>query len=419
MPPFRIIEHLDDEQDPFDRQKRISWWHQQALTDARVLVVGAGAVGNEVLKNLALLGVGYILIADFDEVSTSNISRTVLFRADDVGKKKSEVAARRTKDLCTNTSSSVDWFHGDVVWDLGSGVFRQFDVVLACLDNVETRLWLNRQCRMVGVPWIDAGIYELAVRVNTYLPDHDVCYECTLSSEQRSSARARYSCDDFKRRYVQQGRLPTVQIAAALVGAIQVQEAVKLLCKQTVAAGSRIYYQGLNHDFDVIALPSSKTCSAHVRIPTSTSLSFTSDVTLRQLLRYVSTETAVGPGARIVLVDRVFVVNALCRVCEAAVMVRRPAFRVFADQVVCGACQPGGFPLASTLDGATRSTQVIAEDRTSEDVLDLTVREIGLPLLHDITIRDHAGRDHFFELSGDALALMPGRPISRSRGDGG
>src|SRR5690348_14656367 len=71
--------------DRYARQQLIEWWNQERLRNARVLVAGVGALGNEVLKNLALVGVGHLLLIDFDRVEYSNLSRTVLFRENDVG----------------------------------------------------------------------------------------------------------------------------------------------------------------------------------------------------------------------------------------------------------------------------------------------------------------------------------------------
>ena len=85
------------EESMVDRQKLIPWWEQDVVNNSYVLVAGAGAIGNEVLKNLALIGVGHILICDMDVISTSNLSRTVLFTKDDVGKYKAKVAAERVK----------------------------------------------------------------------------------------------------------------------------------------------------------------------------------------------------------------------------------------------------------------------------------------------------------------------------------
>src|SRR3954466_3490505 len=81
-----------DDSDRYGRLRLIPWWRQELLAAARVLVVGAGALGNEVLKNLALLGVGTVYVIDIDTIEASNLSRSVLFRAEDGGLPKAKVA---------------------------------------------------------------------------------------------------------------------------------------------------------------------------------------------------------------------------------------------------------------------------------------------------------------------------------------
>ena len=80
-------------EDRYDRQRLIPWWEQERLAAAHVLVIGAGALGNEILKLLALSGVGHIMIFDMDRIEVSNLSRTVLFKESDAGALKAEVAA--------------------------------------------------------------------------------------------------------------------------------------------------------------------------------------------------------------------------------------------------------------------------------------------------------------------------------------
>jgi len=102
------------------------------------MVVGAGALGNEVIKNLVLMGVGYIYIVDFDTIEVANLSRSVLFRESDAGRRKAEVAAARAKEI--NPYVHVQYLHGDITHDVGLGVFRRMDVIIGCLDNREARL---------------------------------------------------------------------------------------------------------------------------------------------------------------------------------------------------------------------------------------------------------------------------------------
>src|SRR6202041_3212723 len=112
-------------EDRFDRFKLIGWWDQSKLSAAKVLVVGAGALGNEIVKNLALLGIGNILIADMDRVENSNLSRSVLYRESDNGRFKADVAAEAAKSIYPNIR--VHAFNGNVVHDLGMGAFRWAD----------------------------------------------------------------------------------------------------------------------------------------------------------------------------------------------------------------------------------------------------------------------------------------------------
>src|SRR5215210_2962222 len=117
-----------DTLDRFDRLRGIPWWDQEKLDKAKVVVVGVGALGNEVLKNLALLGVGNIFIADLDNIEISNLSRSILFRARDQGRPKAQVAAEAIRDVYPD--AKVQWFHGDVIHDLGLGVFHWADLVI-------------------------------------------------------------------------------------------------------------------------------------------------------------------------------------------------------------------------------------------------------------------------------------------------
>ena len=139
----------------------LSWFKQENVKKAKVMVVGAGALGNEVLKNLALFGVGNILIVDYDTIEYSNLTRSILFRESDADKGlyKAEVAANRIREI--NKNINVQYIIGNLNSDVGLGVYKQMDVVIGCLDSRLARLQLNRQCMRAGVPWVDGGIEDL------------------------------------------------------------------------------------------------------------------------------------------------------------------------------------------------------------------------------------------------------------------
>src|SRR5262245_35713927 len=110
-----------DDLDRYNRLRLISWWRQDRLRAARVLVVGAGALGNEVVKNLALVGLGTIYLIDYDLVEPSNLSRSVLFRSEDGGQPKAAIAARRARELSREIATITR--HAGRVTDLGLGRF--------------------------------------------------------------------------------------------------------------------------------------------------------------------------------------------------------------------------------------------------------------------------------------------------------
>ncbi len=96
MKSIDMIE-VSESEDRYHRQSLITWWDQERLAASRMLVVGAGALGNEIVKNLALLGVGSIVIVDLDEIEPSNLARCVMFRTEDEGRAKAP-AARRARN---------------------------------------------------------------------------------------------------------------------------------------------------------------------------------------------------------------------------------------------------------------------------------------------------------------------------------
>src|SRR4051794_1656562 len=121
-----------DEDDRYTRLRLIPWWRQERLAASKVLVVGAGALGNEAIKNLALLGVGTVYVIDLDTVESSNLSRSVLFRQHDGGRPKALVAAERSREL--NPELTVIPIYRDVISDVGLGLFADVDLVIGCLD---------------------------------------------------------------------------------------------------------------------------------------------------------------------------------------------------------------------------------------------------------------------------------------------
>jgi adenylyltransferase/sulfurtransferase len=419
MNKLKIKQIIDPEDNPFDRQERIAWWSQDKLRQAKVMVVGAGAIGNETLKNLALLGVGNIFIVDFDTISTSNLSRTVLFRKNDKEQKKAEVAAQRTREMSLLEDVRIDWLHGDIVWDLGTGVYREMDIVLGCLDNIETRFHVNRQCWLVNTPWIDAGILELGLRVNFYESPKPPCYQCTKTSEQLQAVRKRYSCDNFKKELISEGKMPTVQIASAMVSAIQVQEAIKYLCGQKVMAGKQVYYQGTQNDFDLMEVRAKAECQAENTCcylgsyPKVESLPASSEMSLREFLNLISQEQYAGAGAVLDFRgdNRSFVVSVNCKSCQKPITLMRPSFRIFDQETYCQNSEACSERVNENNHQEVEAVKTTYEEfdlnSTPEALLDLSLYALGIPDFHIVSVKDIQGNYYYYELSNDKAKVLP------------
>ena len=193
-------------EDRFARFRLISWWDQERLAKARVLVIGAGALGNEILKDLALLGVGQVFVADRDRVENSNLSRSILFRERDCGRPKADVAAERAAEIYPGIK--VQPFAGNIVYDLGLGVYRWADVILGGLDNREARVAINQATARAGKVWIDGAIERLDGVARFFDPATGPCYECTMGENDWKMLEARRSCALLSRDEMELGKVP-------------------------------------------------------------------------------------------------------------------------------------------------------------------------------------------------------------------
>jgi len=248
----------------------LSCFQAQKVSDAKVMVVGAGALGNEVLKNLALFGVGHIVIVDFDTVEQSNLSRSILFRLEDAYNKsyKAVVAAQRIKEI--NPYIHVHSINEPLEIGVGLGLYRRMDVIIGCLDNLQARILLNRLCIRAGKTWIDGGIGELEGQVSVYQPGIS-CYECNLTEDEKADFDKRISCAAVARMNESAGRVATTPCSASLIAAIQVQEAMKIIHKDDIGhgafsslAGKLFVYEGMFPAFDIYDFATKNpACNAH------------------------------------------------------------------------------------------------------------------------------------------------------------
>ena len=215
---------------------QLSWFRSERVSQARVMVVGCGALGNEVLKNLVLFGVQHLVVVDFDRVESSNLSRSVLFTREDAQFHARKIDAVKASIERINPSAEVVTLFGDIAYEVGLGWFRGVDVVIGCVDNRWARYCINRLCMRAGKPWVDGGIDGLEGTVRVFIPGEN-CYACNLGPEGLKDLKRRMPCSGIIRRNEAAGRAATTPVIASVIGAVQVQEALKLIHREQLESG--------------------------------------------------------------------------------------------------------------------------------------------------------------------------------------
>ena len=368
----------------FARLEAIEWWDQALLARSKILVIGAGALGNEVLKNLALLGIGNVVIADMDHVELSNLSRSVLFRESDENKPKAECAAAAARQIFPDIK--IKALTGNVLADLGLGYVRWADIVIGALDNREARVFVNSACARVGRPWIDGGIEVFNGIVRGFAPPATACYECTMSSVDWDLINKRRSCSLLARRALAQRGTPTTPTTASVIGALQVAEAVKHLHGLDALLGRGFVFDGASHSSYSTNYPINPDCNWHEPPAEIEAVQkFNTRSTLQSVWDYAAKRLN---GLDALDLAREIVERVECPSCKSAREIWQPAEKIHEDELVCPACR-------------NECSPVFLHSITAGSIaLKKTAREAGLPSW-DIVWARHADKYLGLEFAGD------------------
>lgn len=383
-------------EDRFSRFRLIPWWDQKKLRAARVLVIGAGALGNEILKNLALLGFEQMVVVDLDRIEESNLSRTILFNSGDVGAFKANIAAESVKRLAPQ--SRVRPIAANMLQDCGLGLFAWSDVVLAGLDNREARLWINRCAWKMNRPWIDGAIEGINGVARVFLAGSAPCYECTLGETDWKLLEQRMSCNLLLREADTQGKVATTPTISSVIAGIEVQEAVKLLHGMPTLAGSGFVFEGLNHTSYKVEYTANPDCLSHFTFDNVMELpQKSSELTLEDLRRRGAAD--LHSSDVVVEFSRDIVHELECPHCGKTEEKFVPVGSIRYQEGRC----PG--------DGRMRVVKTIHGYSGNESFGKRTLDQLGLPLFDVFSVRS-AESEKAYLIAGDKAAVL-GEELTR------
>ncbi len=252
----------DVDRDKYDRSKRFAWFDRDAVRDAAVLVVGAGALGNETCKDLILSGFRNISLVDMDHVVLSNLNRCVFFSNGDAEQRryKANVIAEKAARLDPDVQVEP---YVQKIQELPDDFIARHDVVLGCLDNIETRLHLNAHAYYHGIPYIDGGTRGLVGKVQVVVPPDTSCLECGMNVTHHRVKDVRYSCtgDDVT---VFEPKMASDVNTTSIISAVQVQETLKLVNGRRERLIENLFYYDANRNVaDVMEVPLDPGCPHH------------------------------------------------------------------------------------------------------------------------------------------------------------
>lgn len=162
------------------------------IKDCKLFMVGAGAIGCELLKNYAMLGVGtgengHIILTDPDVIEVSNLNRQFLFREQHLRKPKSSTAAaaaiQMNEALKGHIFARLDKIHDDTADIYSEEFYESQTIITNALDNVQARLYIDKKCVQARVPMIDSGTLGPKGHVQVVIPYQTESYSSQKDPE--------------------------------------------------------------------------------------------------------------------------------------------------------------------------------------------------------------------------------------------
>jgi molybdopterin/thiamine biosynthesis adenylyltransferase len=401
---------MDQSSGIFSRE-RLTGYVPERLAESVALVVGAGALGQNVALDLALAGIGEIRIVDRDVFESHNRTRSPLFplpaEQERYSSKKAPAVANKLLPLMTAAHPVVRYAH-NWIQALGDGAFAGVSVVLACVDRPSARAYLSDKARLHGIALVEAGFDGADLSLSCYPGVRGdeartaPCWRC--SHQQTESEEGLFSCLAYALRADELGVTPAIQNAAATLGGLQAEAAI-LSLHEHIPSPLNFRAADLNirtGESRVIKLSTDPICpGVHHSLETSPiELETTAVDRAATLLQELSSRLT---GEVRIELTPPLVWAANCSKC-AQMTTAHCRMWEWAMNHCCQSCG-GPFPIAFGNAGDTPHIIYYLDTNADEEVLNATCAELGFPplALFEVTIGEH--HTYLFQLAGSVEHL--------------
>ncbi|MEM3341350.1 MAG: ThiF family adenylyltransferase [Thermoplasmata archaeon] len=263
--PSRKVEVIKPrmlDEDKFERSKRLGWFNLEMIEKARVLVVGCGALGNEVTKNLVLSGFKHLTLVDMDYIVKSNLNRCIFFNELDAKEKRLKAQVVKEQLLKIDPNLDIQIFT-DKIESLPESLIPSHTVVFGCLDNIAARLHVNAHCYYNKIPYIDGATLGMLGKVQVVLPPETPCLECGMNKTHMKVLEKRFSCTGTDITFYE-AKLAAEITTTSVVAAVQVREALKIVNLKSDQVFRNIFYYDANRNVsDILEMAINPDCPHH------------------------------------------------------------------------------------------------------------------------------------------------------------
>ncbi len=215
---------------------------QDKVKQATVLLAGAGGLASAAALYLAAAGVGKLILCDPDSVELTNLNRQILHTESNIGKLKVNSA----KEMISQLNPRVEVtalpvrLTDETMPDAAAGA----DIIVDCLDSIESRFVLNRYIVSRKIPMVHAGMYGMSGQLTVFYPDAYPCLACLISEKTDSKEP-----------------IPVVGAAVGILSSMQALEVLKLITGiGEPLLGRMLLFNGLKSEFDEVQILSDPEC---------------------------------------------------------------------------------------------------------------------------------------------------------------